>query len=122
MRCETNKRTGLWLRIWSGYGPTLFGNRPVRTRMRGAVGGRGETPLPIPIILNDILWKIINIFIHSLRINKRPHLEKEVVCLFTCPPIFSVETHPRDPYAQQVERFLDNYGRVIKKNLKKFLI
>ena len=47
MRCETNKHTGLWLQICSGYGPTLFGNRPVRTRMRGAVGGRGEKPLPI---------------------------------------------------------------------------
>jgi len=28
----------------TGYGPSVFGNRPVRTRMPGGVGAGGEKP------------------------------------------------------------------------------
>ncbi len=28
----------------TGYGPSIFGNRPVRTRMPGGVGAGGEKP------------------------------------------------------------------------------
>jgi hypothetical protein len=31
----------------TGYGPSLFGNRRVRTRMHGGVEGGGEKPPPI---------------------------------------------------------------------------
>ena len=30
--------------ILTGYGPSVFGNRPVRTRMPGGVGAGGEKP------------------------------------------------------------------------------
>jgi hypothetical protein len=30
--------------VLTGYGPSAFGNRPVRTRMPGGVGAGGENP------------------------------------------------------------------------------
>ena len=30
--------------VLTGYGPSVFGNRPVRTRMPGGVGAGGENP------------------------------------------------------------------------------
>jgi hypothetical protein len=38
--------------VLTGYGPLVFGNRPVRTRMPGGVGavGWGETLLGYPIM------------------------------------------------------------------------
>ncbi len=39
--CRLFKELGLEM---TGYGPSLFGNRPVRTRMPGGVGAGGEKP------------------------------------------------------------------------------
>jgi hypothetical protein len=44
--CLLVKEPGL---LMTGYGLSIFGNRPVRTRMPGGVGGWGRKPPGYPI-------------------------------------------------------------------------
>ncbi|MGK5093100.1 hypothetical protein WDW89_13920, partial [Deltaproteobacteria bacterium TL4] len=49
----------------SDYGPTLFGNRRMRTRMSGGVGGGGEKPLPTRCVpgMGMNLWGVSPLYI-----------------------------------------------------------
>ena len=52
--CRLFKELGLEM---TGYGPSLFGNRLVRTRMLGGVGAGGEKP---PATRLDITLLVLN--------------------------------------------------------------
>jgi len=54
----------------TGYGPSLFGNRLVRTRMPGGVEAGGEKPpatrLDVLLVVDELRQNRIHVFVHLL--------------------------------------------------------
>ena len=53
--------------VLTGYGPSVFGNRPVRTRMPGGVGAGGENPPATRLWLR--YFKVFTYFYDKILIN-----------------------------------------------------